>query len=122
MNTQEYVEEYAKAHKSNFRKFFVTQLIIEIILVAVFVFSIIKFMNNSLYLNICIVVFVVLLEAAFFLNIKRVFGSFKRFAKSSSINKRYNDALKSFEANNDKALFDEKLNELELMIKEQEKN
>ena len=119
MNTQEFVEEYVKAYKSNFSKFFVAQLIIDIIVIAVIVFLIIKFNDNSSNVYIYSVVVVVLIESAFFLNIKRFFGGLKKFAKSSNIYKSYNDALKSYKKDDDKALFDEKMYELELMIKEQ---
>lgn len=126
MNTQEYVEKYAKEFKSNYIKYFAVQLIIDITLMAIYVFLMFKFMDklmeNNTYLYIGFAVFMVLLGVTFFFNIKKFFGSFKNLGKASNIYKKYNDALKSFKASNNKALFDEKLCELEQMIKEQYEN
>ena len=126
MNTQEYVEKYAKEFKSNYIKYFAVQLIIDITLMAIYVFLMFKFMDklmeNNTYLYIGFAVFMVLLGVTFFFNIKKFFGSFKNLVKDSNIYKKYNDALKSFKASNNKVLFDEKLCELEQMIKEQYEN
>ena len=92
---------------------------IDMTLAVAFAFLLIKFMDNSSYIIICIAVLMVLLGVTFFFNVKKFFGSFKNLVKASNIYKSYNDALKSYKADNNKDLFDEKLNELEQMIKEQ---
>lgn len=118
MNTQKFVEDYVKSYKSKFLKFFVTELIFDVIEIAVFVFAIIKFMDNISYVYICIAVFAVVLNVTLFLNMKKFFGGFKEFVKDSNIYRSYSDAAVEFQKTNDQVVFDEKLSELELKIKE----
>lgn len=119
MNTQEFVENYIQNVKTKLTKFFVAELILEAVEIAVFVFALIKLMDNDLYMYISIAVFVVCFNVTLLLNIKKLFGSFKEFSKASNIYRSYNEALKSFQDNNDKAAFDKKLSELELKIRKQ---
>lgn len=118
MYTQEFVEDYVKSHKSKFKKFFVIQLIIDILLMIIFVLAIIKFIDNLSYVYICVAIFFVVLEATLFFNLKKFFGGFKKFVKSSSINRSYSDAVVEFKKTNDQARFDEKLSEIEIKIRE----
>lgn len=121
MNTQEFVEDYVKAYKAKFFKFFVIQLILDVIEMAAFVFAVLQFIDNNLsYVYISIAVFVVVLNATLYFNMRTFFGSFKEFVKGSNIYRSYNDAVKDFQNSNDKATFDEKLSELEQKIKEKE--
>lgn len=118
MNTQEFVEDYIQNVKTKLTKFFVAELILEAFEIAVFVLALIKLMDNEAYMYSSIAVFVVCFNVTLLLNIKKLFGSFKEFVKSSNIYRSYNEALKSFQNSNDKSTFDQKLSELELLIKE----
>lgn len=118
MNAQEIVENYVESYKSNFKKLFVIQSVIDIILIAILVFLIIKFMNNKPYVYSSVTAFIILQQATFYINMKKWIGGFKGLSKNSMIQKSYNEAVKQFNKTGNKAVFDEKISELELQIKE----
>lgn len=117
MNTQDFVEDYVKSYKSRFLKLFIIQSIIDIILIALFILAVIKFIDKS-YIYICLAVFIVLQQASFYINMRKFLGGFKGFSKDSKIEKSYKDAVKQFNKTGNKTLLDEKLSELEMLIKE----
>lgn len=118
MGTQKFVADYVKNHKKNFKKFFVSQFIIEIIEMAIFVFALLKLIDNTEYITVCVVSFIVILNVSLFLNTKRIFGGFKAFINEMNINGKYETALKDFKKTNDQNAFDETLSEIELKIRE----
>ena len=95
MHTQEVVENYVKNHKIKFKNFFIVQVIAEIVQITIFI---------------------VVLEASIFLNIKFHFGNLKNFLKSMNINGIYSKASKEYQKTGSRELFSQKLNELEKEI------
>lgn len=118
MNTQKFVEDYVKNHKKNFKKFVVSQFVIEIIEMAIFVFVLLKLVDNNEYVSVCVVFFIIIFNVSLFLNIKRIFGGFKAFINEMNINGKYETALKDFKKTNDQNAFDEILSKIELKIRE----
>lgn len=118
MDTQKFVADYVKNHKKNLKKFFVSQFIIEIIEMAIFVFALLKLIDNTEYITVCVVSFIVILNVSLFLNTKRIFGGFKAFINEMNINGKYETALKDFKKTNDQNAFDETLSEIEVKIRE----
>lgn len=116
MHTQEVVENYVKNHKTKFKNFFIVQVIAEIVQITIFIFVLLKFIDNSTAINICVVTFIVVLEASIFLNIKFHFGNLKNFLKSMNINGIYSKASKEYQKTGNRELFSQKLNELEKEI------
>lgn len=118
MSSQEFAENYVKEYFSKFIKFLIIQLILDVAEIAVFVFLIIKFIDNSAYLYITIAAFIVILAATVFLNIRQCFGSFHAFVKDANIYNIYSNAVNDYKKTNDKESFDNKMTELETKIRE----
>lgn len=81
MNTQEIVENYVEAYKSNLKKLFVIQSVIDIILIAILVFLIIKFMDNKPYVYSSVTAFIILQQATCYINIKNGLVALKVYQK-----------------------------------------
>lgn len=89
MNNSDIVEKYIKNHKKHFNKFILIQFIIDIIEIAVFVFAILKIMENKTAFLIVIPIILIIMMSTIMINIKINFGSFKKFSESSSIGREY---------------------------------
>lgn len=117
MNTQEFVENYVAEFKVKFKKFFFSQLVIDIIEVIIMVSLLVKYIDNQTAIYICVIAFIVILELTFFMNIKHNFSGFKNFIRQANIRGRYDNLLKEYEKTADKEAFDKALSELETEIK-----
>lgn len=117
MNTQEFVEQHVENFKPKFKRFFFTQLAADFVEIIIFVYTLLKFIDNQKAIYICIAVFIVVLELTFFINVKRNFGSLKKFFKESNISGRYKALLEEYKTTDNKAIFDQAISELETAIK-----
>lgn len=116
MNTREFVEEYTENSGKKFKKFILTQLILDIVEIPIYIFILLKIIDNTNAVNISIIVFFVVFYASLMLNIRHYFGGLKAFLKDMSIRGKYTNALKEFEKSDDSNAFDRILTELEKEI------
>ena len=125
MNNLEIVETFVKNYKKHFKKFALTQLVIDIIEIAVFVVAILKTTDEENLFLIVTVSMLAIMMLTVNINIKICFGSFKKFSESGIISREYTDAKKaldkcSTEAHNYselKANFDRTINTLAEKLK-----
>ncbi len=92
MNDLDIVEAFIITHKKRFKKFALTQLVIDIIEIAVLVFAILKTMDNENLFLVVTAIIVAIMMLTIMINIKINFGSFKKFSESGSIGKEYLNA------------------------------
>lgn len=117
MNTQEFVGKYVGECYAKIIKFIIVQLILDFLEIAVFVFMLIKDINEQGNLYVTIGAFIVVLMVTALLNVKLSFGGFKNFVKNVNLYRKYSDAVIEFQKTNDKETFDQALSELEAAIK-----
>lgn len=116
MNTREFVEAYTENSGKKFKRFILTQLILDIVEIPIYIFILLKIIDNTNAVNISIIVFFVVFYASLMLNIRHHFGGLKAFLKDMSIRGKYTNALKEFEKSDDSNTFDQILAELEKEI------
>lgn len=116
MNTREFVEDYVENSKKIFKRFILTQLILDIVEIPIYIFALLKLIDNTNAVYIATAVFFVVFYVSFLLNIKHHFGGLKAFLKDMSIRGKYTNALKEFEKSTDGNAFDRILTELEKEI------
>lgn len=86
---EEKVIEFVNVQKSKSKKWIIRELIINAIEIVIFVIAIMKTMDTNylipvLFIGVCII------SISSFLNIKSVFGSFKKFVDASNLYNIYN--------------------------------
>lgn len=118
MGTKEFVEKYASECFAKIIKFVIVQIILDVIEIVVFILTLIADINKQRNLYVTIAAFAILFIMTIFINIRVSFGRFKTFVKNVNIYNGYSNATKDFMENKDERLFNEKLAELEIKIKE----
>ena len=116
MNTREFVEAYTENSGKKFRRFILTQLILDIVEIPIYIFILLKIIDNTNAVNISIIVFFVVFYASLMLNIRHHFGGLKAYAREMNIRGKYTNALKEFEKSGNSNAFDRILTELEKEI------
>lgn len=118
MSTKEFVEKYVGECYAKIIKFIIIQLILDFTEIIVFMLMLIKEINNQGNLYITIASFAAIFFITIFINIWVSFGRFKTFVKNVYIYNNYSKATKQFIENKNEKLFNEKLLEIEMKIKE----
>lgn len=116
MNTREFVEEYIENSGKKFKRFILTQLILDIVEIPIYIFALLKLIDNTNAVYISTAVFFVVFYASLMLNIRHHFGGLKAYAREMNIRGKYTNALKEFEKSDDSNTFDRILAELEKEI------
>lgn len=116
MNTREFVEAYTENSGKKFKRFIITQLILDIVEIPIYIFALLKLIDNTNAVYIATAVFFVVFYVSFLLNIKHHFGGLKAYVREMNIRGKYTNALNEFEKSGDSNAFDRILTELEKEI------
>lgn len=116
MNTREFVEAYTENSGKKFKRFILTQLILDIVEIPIYIFILLKIIDNTNAVYIATAVFFVVFYASFLLNIRHHFGGLKAYVREMNIRGKYTNALKEFKKSDDSNTFDRILAELEKEI------
>lgn len=122
MKNIEIVEAFIENFKKKYRKYILSQLVIDILLIILLTIAILKVMDNTVILNVTIIIAVLVMLVITFVNLTVNFGSLKKLNKQNSISVQYQTAKKEFDnAKNDtlaaKEKFDIIIDELAQKIK-----
>lgn len=94
---KENVEQFVAQIKKRVKKWIVTQLAVEAVLITAFGVAYMKLADSAVLLIAATIVFFILLSASLMLNIRLSFGSFTEFSQQLQIINIYNNAKSTFE-------------------------
>ena len=97
MNSKEIVEGFIQKRTEKFKKFIISQVVLDIIEIAILVFALLKLMDTEYGVYAVIGIGAVVIFLTILINIKSQFGSLQNFANIGQISNLYNQEKEKFE-------------------------
>lgn len=96
MNSQEIVESFIQNHSKNYKKFFITLIIVDVVILAIFIYLIFNVINEE-YSSYAAYIMVAIVFITLYINIRIHFGSYKGYLNGDNLTRFYKRKKKEFE-------------------------